>query len=76
MTTLKSRQVLAALTFTGVAAIAQLTAQLTAQTALAKRAGDVVTMSKFEGKDEPIAQQILPTAWPSSTGFAWLIRAD
>ena len=55
MTTLKSRQVLAALTFTGLAAIAQ----LTAQTALAKRAGDVVTMSKFEGKDEPIAQQIL-----------------
>lgn len=76
MTTLKSRQVLAALTFTGVAAIAQLTAQLTAQTALAKRAGDVVTMSKVEGKDEPIAQQILPTAGPSSTGLAWLIRAD
>ena len=72
MTTLKSRQVLAALTFTGLAAIAQ----LTAQTAPAKRAGDVATMSKFEGKDEPIAQQILPTAWPLSTGLAWLIRAD
>jgi len=40
MTTLKSRQVLAALTFTGLAAIAQ----LTAQTAPAKRAGDVVTL--------------------------------
>ena len=72
MTTLKSRQVLAAMTLTGLASIAQ----LTAQTAPAKPAGDVVTISKFEGKDEPIAQQILPTAWPLSTGFAWLIRAD
>lgn len=64
MTTLKFCQVLAALTFTGLAVIAQ----LTAQTAPAKRAGDVVTMSKFEGKDVPIAQKILTTAWPFING--------
>ena len=65
MTTLNPRQVFAAMTFTGLASIAQ----LTAQTAPAKPAGDVVTMTKFEVKDVPIAQQILPTARPFTSVF-------
>jgi catecholate siderophore receptor len=64
-TTPKHRQVLAALTVAGLASATQLAAQAPA----AKPAEEVTTMSKFEVKDVPIAQQILPTARPFNSVF-------
>ena len=63
MPTPKSRQILAALTLTGLAAVSLLNAQTT------PAKSDVVTMSKFEVKDVPIDLQILPTARPFNSVF-------